>query len=261
MSCRDNILNKLHHLQHDVCESLIYQLLLYCDKVTFSNSCINVYAIKRPGLIDLLNGRTLMKINLTNGKIIISLPAYTDNPVYQCNIDSSYVNGNSVKLVNVFVNIYNSIFNKLEYQAISSVEEILFLVGISNKAIKKDFIIRVYNKGNIYSDLSSRLLNSFDILFEDILYFRSKYNANDILRRFSGLVLNGEISDDIAKGIVYLKSNNEMKLNELERFPSLKYADIICEYDIYLCSKYNALRINNTQIQGNSPYESFIKKR
>lgn len=258
---REKILSKLNNLSHIVEDSLIYQVILYCDKITFTGNIINIYATKRNMINDLFNGRVIMKIILVEGRIQIWLPSYSDSVMFQCSINSNYLKSdNSIRLTNIFVNIYNSIFSKLSYPT-TNIGELLFITGIKHKAVKIDYLIRIYNEGNFYSDLSSRLTPQFDILIEDIIYFKSQYSVNRVLQCFTGLVLGGEINDEIAKGIVYLKSTNEITIDELNKFPSLKYVDIICDSDMYLYKEYNSLRINNVHINGNSPYDSFIKQR
>lgn len=252
------ILAKLSKLHFKVNNSLIYMIIDQCDKVTFSGNTIYVYAEKRKNIADVFYGRTIMKITLNNGLIGIFLPYFSDNVMFQCKIDKRYLNGKAIKLTNVFVNIYNCIFEELARNNIYTPNNSLFMIGIDNK---RNQIIRVYHKGNTYIDLVNRLMPQFLILFENIIYFRLQYKIDDVLRMFSGAVICNIINDDMAKGLVYIKSDVEMRIDELERFPSLKYADIVCEYDLSLCIKYSSLRINNIQIHCGSPYDSFIKCR
>lgn len=261
MSHKSNILQCLQNLPNCVTESLIYQLILYCDKVTFTGNIINVYAVKRESLVDVFNGRILMKIIIINGRLQIWLPSYHDKCIFSCNIDQKYViDERKIKLCSVFRIIYNNIFLKLDNGSLTNICESLMLVGIKQR-VENQQIIRVVHDDNIYTDLASRLLVHYSILFEGILYFQIKYNPDDILKSFRGLLMNYQVDDHIARGIVYLKSDNELTIDDLSRFPSLMFADIVCEYDLSMCNKYKSLRINNTMVQGQSPYNSFMNSK
>lgn len=271
MSHKDNILQCLQRLQYCVINSLIYQLILYCDKVTFSDNIINVYAVKREfdssnilgSLSDLIFSRVLLKIILIDGQISVWLPHYYDKQIYSCNIDKKYViDDNKLKLCSIFQMLYKDIFNKLENCVVVNVCKSLLMVGIVNNKIQNHhYVIRIVDNGNMYTDISTRLQPQYEILFEDILYFRINHEPNRILSAFRGLLMNDEVDDKIARGIVYLKSDNAMTIKDLSRFPSLMYADIVCDYDVSLCKRFKSLRINNTMVQGQSPCESFLKSK